>query len=275
MEKSTKRLKVIEKIKLLEKEGKFHDEVEENPESKVLLPKNVDYLNKKLISKINTKIANKLAVKFFEGKIKSGDFIIKKINGLENFDNIKGGAIITCNHFSIYDHYAVYRAMREYLNGKLLYKIIREGNYTSFKGLFGYLFRHCNTLPLSSNISTMKKFMNAVSILLNRGEKILIFPERAMWFNYRRPRPLENGAFNIAVKNKVPVIPCFITMEDTEKLDNDGFNIQAYTINFSKPIYPIKEYADKQNLQYLKEKNYEIWKNIYEDFYGVPLSYGD
>ena len=23
----------------------------------------------------------------------------------------------------------------------------------------------------------------------------------------------------------------------------------------------------------MRDKNYEIWKNIYEDFYGIPLEY--
>ena len=223
-----------------------------------------------------TFIANRLAVHFYEKKIRTGEFIIKEINGLENYRKVNGGAIITCNHFSVYDNYAIYRAIRKDLpKGHQLYKVIREGNYTNFKGFFGFLFKHCNVLPLSSNVQTMKNFLSAVDTLLTRGEKILIYPEQAMWWNYRKPRPFKSGAFRFATKSKVPVIPAFITMEDTDKLDGDGFKIQAYTIWFLPPIYPKDDLSDKQNAEFLKEENYKALVNLYEKVYDKPLVYGE
>ncbi len=270
------RLKVLEKIKEYEKLGLFDKDVEDDPETIVLMPDKVDYLGKKLSSKIMTFIANRLAVNFYEKKIKTGEFIIKQINGLENFKKVNGGAIITCNHFSVYDNYAIYRAIRNELpKGHQLYKVIREGNYTNFKGFFGFLFKHCNVLPLSSNNQTMKNFLSAVDVLLKRGEKILIYPEQAMWWNYRKPRPMKSGAFRFASKSKVPVIPAFITMEDTDKLDGDGFKIQAYTIWFLPPIYPKKDLTNKQNAEYLKEENYKAIVKLYERVYNTPLVYGE
>ena len=61
------------------------------------------------------------------------------------------------------------------------YRVIREGNYTSFPGFYGFLMRNCNTLPLSSNIITMKKFMLAVDELLKEGHFVLVYPEQSMW----------------------------------------------------------------------------------------------
>ena len=270
------RLKVLEKIKEYENKELWDKDVEDDPETIVLMPDKVDYLGKKLSSKIMTFIANRLAVHFYEKKIRTGEFIIKEINGLENYRKVNGGAIITCNHFSVYDNYAIYRAIRKDLpKGHQLYKVIREGNYTNFKGFFGFLFKHCNVLPLSSNVQTMKNFLSAVYTLLTRGEKILIYPEQAMWWNYRKPRPFKSGAFRFATKSKVPVIPAFITMEDTDKLDGDGFKIQAYTIWFLPPIYPKDDLSDKQNAEYLKEENYKALVNLYEKVYDKPLVYGE
>lgn len=270
------RLKVLEKIKEYENKELWDKDVEDDPETIVLMPDKVDYLGKKLSSKIMTFIANRLAVHFYEKKIRTGEFIIKEINGLENYRKVNGGAIITCNHFSVYDNYAIYRAIRKDLpKGHQLYKVIREGNYTNFKGFFGFLFKHCNVLPLSSNSQTMKNFLSAVDTLLTRGEKILIYPEQAMWWNYRKPRPFKSGAFRFATKSKVPVIPAFITMEDTDKLDGDGFKIQAYTIWFLPPIYPKDDLSDKQNAEYLKEENYNALVNLYEKVYDKPLVYGE
>jgi 1-acyl-sn-glycerol-3-phosphate acyltransferase len=238
------------------------------------MPYKVDYLSKKLSTKIFTKIANRSAVNYYEKEIKKGNFIIKDVIGLENFKVVNGGAILTCNHFSAYDNYAVWRSIRaEFKRGKRLYKVIREGNYTNFGGLYGFFFRHCNTLPLSSNIETMKKFLTAVNTLLSRGEKILVYPEQAMWWNYKKPRPMKNGAFNLAVKNNVPVIPFFITMEESGKIDADGFDIPMYTVWTLPAIYSKKEFSQKENVEYLKQENYRVWKEIYEKFYHKTLSY--
>lgn len=274
--KSPDRLKVLARIAEHERLGLWDKDVEDDPETIVLTPDKVDYLGKKLSSKIGTFFANRAAVKFYESQIRKGDFIIKDVRGIENFTSVKGGAVITCNHFSAYDNYAVYRAIRDYLpKGHQLYKVIREGNYTNFKGLYGYFFRHCNTLPLSSHPKTMMLFMQATDELLRRGEKILIYPEQAMWWNYRKPRPLKSGAFRLAVKSKVPIVPAFITMEDSEKTGADGFKLQEYTVWFLPPLYPKEELSDKENAEYLKDCNFNCWKNLYEEVYGIPLKYGE
>lgn len=266
---------MLEKIRRYELEGKFDVDVEDDPETIVLTPDKVDYLSEKLSSRIFTRIANRAAINFYEKQIRKGNFIIKEIKGIENFRKIKGGAIITCNHFNAFDNYAIWRAVRDEMpRGKRLYKVIREGNYTNFKGLYGFFFRHCNTLPLSSNTQTMKNMLKAVSVLLKRGEKILIYPEQAMWWNYRKPRPFKSGAFKFAAKNFVPVIPAFITMEDTEKIGADGFNIKAYTVWFLPPIYPKENVSEKENTEYLKDENYNMLKNLYESVYNKPLIYG-
>ena len=52
MEKSPERLKILEKIDELEIAGKWDIDVEDDPVTYELLPNKVDYLNKKLSSKI-------------------------------------------------------------------------------------------------------------------------------------------------------------------------------------------------------------------------------
>ena len=275
-DKKTQKERMLEKIRLFEEKGLFDVDINDDPETIVLMPDKVDYLAEKRSTRIATKIANRMAVWYYEKQIKKGNFIIKDIIGFENYKAVQGGAMITCNHFSPNDNYAIWRAIRsEFKKGKRLYKIIREGNYTNFGGLYGFFFRHCNTLPLSSNMETMKKLLKAINVLLNRGERILIYPEQAMWWNYRKPRPLKSGAFKFASKNNVPIIPAFITLEDTPKLDGLGFNIPAYTIWFLPAIYPKAELSEKENAEYLKDENYRVWKELYEKVYGIPLKYGE
>ena len=273
MEQSPHKLELLRRIADLEKKELWHLDVEDDPETYPLMPDQVDYLNEKLSSKIKNKIANHFGARFFDKMIANGQLVIKEVRGIENFTAVKGGKFVTCNHFSVGDNYAVWVALREYMDGKLLYKVIREGNYTNPPKPFGLFMRHCNTLPLSSQTSTMKKFMRATSVLLERGETILIYPEQGMWWNYRKPRPMQEGAFYMAARNKMPVIPIFITMQDSETPDGDGFFVQEYTLHILPAIYPDKTLSVSAATEDMKNKNYEAWVKVYEEFYGIPLEY--
>jgi 1-acyl-sn-glycerol-3-phosphate acyltransferase len=161
------------------------------------------------------------------------------------------------------------------MGGRKLYKVIREGNYTNPPRPFGLFMRHCNTLPLSSQKATMKKFFRAVKTLFERGETILIYPEQSMWWNYRKPKPMQDGAFTLAVRNNVPVVPIFITMEDSDVLDGDGFFVQEYTVHILPAIYPDEALSVADAKEAMKKENYEAWVRVYEDIYKKPLVYGE
>mgnify|MGYP004498864211 FL=1 len=273
--KSKERLEILAKIEALEKEGKFDIDAENDPPTIELAPGNVDYLKEKTYSKFKNYVANMVGKRFLNELLRDNKLIIKEIRGMENLQCIRTGAMITCNHFNPFDSFAIEKVFR--LSGqsksKKLYKVIREGNYTNFGGLYGFFFRNCDTLPLSSNKRTMIEFMKAVDIILERGDFILIYPEQSLWWNYKKPKPLKNGAFKLAARNNVPVIPIFITMEDSDIVGEDGFPIQEYIINIETPIYPDEELSEKKNTELMKAKNFEVWKNVYEEFYGIPLEY--
>ena len=274
MEKSAHKLELIKRISELEAKGLWHLDVEDDPETYPLMPDDVDYLNEKLINKIKNRIANRLGSRFFDKMIEGGQLIIKEVRGIENFTAVKGGKILTCNHFNPCDNYAVWVALRDYMNGKKLYKVIREGNYTNPPKPFGLFMRHCNTLPLSSQVATVKKFMAATKTLLQRGETILIYPEQSMWWNYRKPRPMQDGAFSLAVRNNAPVVPIFITLQDGDTIDGDGFFVQEYTLNILPAIYPDATLSGAEAKEKMKKENYDAWVRVYEDFYKKPLVYG-
>lgn len=274
-EKHQERLNVLKRIEDMERQGIFDIDAEEDPPTITLTADNVDYLNKKSSNKIKTKFANKIGEHFLDSLLKNKKLIIKDVQGIENLQNIETGAILTCNHFNPYDSFAIEEVCRRagQLKKRKLYKIIREGNYTNFSGLYGFFFRHCDTLPLSSSNETMMEFIKAVDTILQRKDFILIYPEQSMWWNYRKPKPLKNGAFKLASKNNVPIIPIFITMEDSDIMGEDDFPVQQYIIHIEKPIYPNSELSDKENMVQMKEQNAAIWKRVYEDFYKVPLEY--
>ena len=99
MKMDTTRLAVIENIAQAIKEGNSFKKVElgdhiptDEDIKRVIEP--FDTLRKKPINKIKALIARRIAEK--ETKARNAR---TKIVGIENLSGIKGGAIITCNHF--------------------------------------------------------------------------------------------------------------------------------------------------------------------------------
>lgn len=270
---SPERAAILEKIERYEREGRFDEDVEDDPESSELLPEDIKYLDKGLWAEVKNKIAFASAYAFFWMAQAKKKIFLNETKGVENLSAVKGGAIITCNHFNPLDSFVMQRVFDKSKHKGRMYRIIREGNYTGFPGYYGFLMRNCNTLPLSSNFTTMKHFFRAVKTALDGGNCILIYPEQSMWWNYRKPKPLKSGAFDMAIKNGVPVVPVFITLEDSDVIGEDGLPVQIYTPHVGKAIYPDPSLGKRDARDKMMKDNYEYFKEVYESFYGIPLEY--
>ena len=268
------RVAVVGKIEQFEREGRFDEDVEADPPSRELRPDEIKYYRRGFWSGIKTKLAFGAARYFVYGLLDDKKMIVKEIKGIEHFQALNSGAVITCNHFNAFDSFAIqiaYEAAKQ--KKRRFYRVIREGNYTSFPGFYGFLMRNCNTLPLSSNPRTLMKFNEAMGQILKDGHFVLVYPEQSMWWNYRKPKPLKTGAYIFAVKHNVPVLPCFITMKDSDIMGEDGYYVQEYTIHVGAPIYPEEGGSRKARIEKMMEKNAEVWREIYEREYQIPLAY--
>lgn len=263
------RREVLTKIACYEREGRFDQDVENDPPTIPLNSEKVDYLGEKLWSRMKTAIANKLGYAYFSRMIKKELLVTENIIGRKYLSALDGGAVITCNHFAAYDNFIVYKALEHDFPKGRLYKIVREGNYTSFPGLYGFLFRNCNTLPLSSDVKGAKALLKATDVLLSRGESVLIYPEQAMWWNYRKPRPFKSGGFRMAYKAGVPVLPVFITMRDGNRLGADGYPVQLHTLHILPPVYPDAKLSPKEGADAMRDKVFASYVQTYEKVYGT------
>ena len=63
------------------------------------------------------------------------------------------------------------------------------------------------------------------------------------------------------------------TNAHSDVVGEDGNFVQAYTVNIEKPIYMKDDLTDRENVEYLKNENYNVWKKVYEDFYKTKLEY--
>lgn len=273
MQRSEERLKVIENIKInvanneLNKKVEINDPVVDKKElDKTLM--NFDITKNNIVSRYKRKMARKIANNYT--KLFNYD---TKIIGLENLQEVKKGAIITSNHFSPKDSTVIMYAMNKIGKREHMDIVIEEEN-TMMTGQFGFLMNNCGTIPLSkSKLYMEKKFMPAVETLLKNKDFILIYPEEQMWYNYRKPRPLKPGAYHLAAKFNVPVIPCFTEIRTRKDYDEDGFKKLKFILHIMKPIYPDPEKTLKQNKEEMQKKDYEAKINAYEDAYGKKLDY--
>lgn len=92
---------------MYEREGRFGEDVEEDPPTRQLQPSEIDYLRKKLKSRIKTRLTYKVARTFLNKIIENKQLIIKDVIGTEHMDALTSGAVITCNHFNAFDSFAM------------------------------------------------------------------------------------------------------------------------------------------------------------------------
>lgn len=274
MEKDKERLAVIENIKKCLNENNLNSKVE------ISDPKiDKDAINEKInkfdifkrnpINKIKNKIVRKTINNFIEQFNQETEII-----GLENLENIDTGAIITSNHFSPKDSTPILYAIKKVGMYKK-FNIVIDDNNLAMEGLFGFIMNYFNTIPVNSDKEyNEKKFMPAIEKLLKNKNFILIYPEEEMWFNYKKVRNLRPGAYHLAAKYNVPIVSCFVEMREKEgEYEDDGFNKLKFILHIMPPIYPDENKSLKENKIAMRDKDYELKKQAYEQAYGKEMTY--
>ncbi len=114
----------------------------------------------------------------------------------------KKSAVTICNHVHNTDGF-----MLTYLfYPNTPYFVALKHNFEAF--LLGGLVRVMRGVPLPDNIKNFEHFsVQLGDVLQNTTKKIHMFPEGEIAPYSRELRPFKNGAFHLAVKNKVPVLP--------------------------------------------------------------------
>lgn len=62
-------------------------------------------------------------------------------------------------------------------------------------------------------------------------------------------------------------------MQNTKKIDNDGFYTQKYRLHVMKPLYPDISLDFKEQKEDLRKRDYEMKVKKYEEVYGKTLDY--
>lgn len=195
-----------------------------------------------------------------------------QIVGLEKMEAITGGAILTSNHFSPLDN-TVVRRLTQTLGKKRINIISQQTNF-AMEGTIGFLMNYADTIPLSDEPHyMMRQLPEILEELVSKDEFILIYPEKEMWFNYRKPRPLMRGAYHFAARLNCPVVSCFVEMQDEEAMDTPRFHKIRYVLHILDILLPDPRKSVRENSILLCQQDYELKKAAYEQAYGKELRY--
>lgn len=264
MDEST-RLQVLADIEKYERLGEFDRHVDPVDMSMALpVDESYPYIPRGFL-KIKRELERVFYVNPFRKKANK-NILKTEFYGRENLEGL-GGAIITCNHVNKFDCLAVQEAAK----GHRVYII--GAPFNNMKGFMGEMMRAGGLLPLSDNMVAMKNLNKAISKLLAKGNMVTCYPEQAMWWNYEKPRPFKDGAFSLAVMNKVPVVPMFITFRHSGEYDGNGIEIKYMTVHIMKPIYPDTTLPRRQCVNKMREENYRMCCEKYEEIYQKKLEY--
>lgn len=197
-----------------------------------------------------------------------------KVEGIDKLKGMpKGGAIITANHFNQIDALAVNRVANQ-AHKKM--EIVIEDTNLKLPGFFGYIMNNMGSIPLVQSPNYLgRDFVHHLSHAFNRNHWVLIFPEQEMWWNYRKPRKTQRGAYYFAAKCNVPVIATFIEIQELPKLEkkDPNFYQTRYVVHVLGVIYPDPTKSVNANATEMMEKDYALKVACYEKVYGKKLDY--
>lgn len=117
-------------------------------------------------------------------------------------------------------------------------------------------------LPFVDNLDNIKKLEEAFDFYINKKKQhVLIYPEAHIWPYYTKIRNFKFSSFIYPAKCKAPVIPAVTIWKESK-----FFHRPKQTIIFGNPIFPLEQYSDLENRDYLYSRCLEEMKKISESY---------
>lgn len=160
-----------------------------------------------------------------------------KIEGKENLRKykaqLKDGAMTVCNHVYRWDLACVLDAIG---NRNLWFPIYGE----HMRSKDAWFMRYLGGIPIPETRSGMRPFDTAFDEYRKSKEWLHVFPEAASWKFYKPIRSFKKGAFSMAWKYGIPVIPFVISYRKRTGIYRlfDKPEIPLLTLHVGTPIFP-------------------------------------
>ncbi len=157
----------------------------------------------------------------------------------KNKDLFKNGAMTVCNHVFRWDMGCVLRASRYHKSWIPMYS-------PPFLVKDHWALRYVGGIPIPDNRKGLRKFDEAFDELHAKKQWIHIFPESCSWKFYSPIRPFKPGAFNMAYKYDIPVIPMAISFRERKRIYNLFGKEPLVDLHVGDPLIPDKSKPRKE-----------------------------
>lgn len=163
---------------------------------------------------------------------------------------LKGGAITIANHCYRWDAPAVLQAVHAGYHTRIP---MFADNFCTKDHWF---LKHVGGIPVPDNMSALKKFNEAFDEFHRRGWWFHVFPEAANWRFYKPLRPFRKGAFSMAYKYDMPILPCVITYRKRTGIFR-LFGKQdepLLTVTIGEPLFPDRSASRKTEVERMRNE---------------------
>lgn len=172
-------------------------------------------------------------------------------------EQLKGGYISIANHMLPHDCESVLLA----IGSKYTTRIpMFQKNFETKDRFFLEVVGGVPIPPAEEGLSAMKKFNEAFDEFHRRGYCLHIFPEMSKWPYYTPLRPFQKGAFTMAYKYDMPILPCAITYRERKGiyLLFGKKESPLVTVEIGKPVMPDKNVARKQDVDRMLRESHQM-----------------
>lgn len=249
----------------LEREGKY--DVDMNEEHRTFdalsIDEGYDYLLHTPIERVRRAVV--LSVVAAVGPVITWFGLGARVKGRENLRALKGkGAICACTHTHHLDTLLIKNALGPF-------RTFHTGSYYLLKkGELGRIFKSGGFLPVGTTLADMRNLQVAVGELVKQGKIVNYYPEHALWPRYEKLRPFKPGAFRVAVKFGVPVLPVFIEFRQT-KLRRFFHLKKKVIVHILPAVYAPGEGTDRARAAALSEAVFGAMRKKGTELYGEDV----
>lgn len=151
---------------------------------------------------------------------------------------LAGGAITIANHCHRHDCESILLAVNSYLPRTRIPMF--AANFNTKDKTFLEMVGGVPIPPTEMGMAAMKRFNEAFDEFHRRGYWFHIFPEACKWNWYKPLRPFQKGAFSMAHKYGMPLVPCMITWRPRTGIYRlfGAKDVPLMTVRIGEPIIP-------------------------------------
>ena len=180
-----------------------------------------------------------------------------KVKGKSNLKGcrkaFKGGAMMISNHVFRHDAALSYTNICPWKNVRIPMFAKHFNDPSNY-----FWMRYVGGIPIPETRAGIAKFDEALEYYHSKGDWFLIFPEAVRWDFYTAIRPFQKGAFNIAYKFDIPVIPCVISYRERKGIYKwfGPAEKPLMTLNVCKPLFPDRTKPRKVEVERLRNETH-------------------